>query len=64
MKQPAQHLMKSMKISARMMAIGILKSSNGQPCMREVMAVDEVPRAEANLALTTDEVGMQIVFAT
>lgn len=32
--------------------------------MREVMAVAEVPRAAANLALTVDDVGMHMVLAT
>ena len=64
MKQPAQHLMRSMKISAKMMAIGMLKRSRGQFCMRDVMAVADVPRAAANFALTVAEVGIQMVLAT
>ena len=64
MKKPAQHLIRSMKISERMIAIGILKRSKGQFCINDVIAVADVPRAADNLALTVEEEGMQIVLAT
>jgi len=64
MKQPAQHLISTMKRRASKIAMGMLKRSRGQFWIKEVIAVAEVPRAAANLDLTVDEVGMHIVLAT
>ena len=56
--------MSSIKINARIIAIGMLKSNKGQFCIKDVIAVADVPKAAVNCVLMVEDVGMQIVLAT